>query len=336
MPVQAPGTPVQPQQPTPTFIEQFSEGLLVFLKNYWVYIIVALMAGALIYAVYLLWKRGREDKETEFEKLYKKSEKMCGFQANPKRKQTNRLLTYGLIGLVATFIFIMNILFFGFMGLFSGMMFFFTVLIAGGFVEWKVKPFMKSDRVYLRYKEEGKLKESFVGDYIGEYYGNDGYWYVMVKRGRNKLIFPNKFIIKVPQRLDILFPRVKVTDKASRKQRWETDAEYRTRLDNQKNVLKNVLQFNDDSVIINFAKSIERFQCFWYPVFVDDRGEIIDNGLSYFRTSRDGVILDSMYDHASEWAKAMLKAVTMNPVVPYKIRTGEDVIERPGEDTENQ
>ncbi len=335
MPVNAPGTPIQPPQPvTPGLFEQLAEGLLLFLTNYWLYLVVAGMLGVIGYMAYAMWKWRKEDKETEFEKRYRESEKMCSFQANPKRKQTNRMLTYGIVGLIATFLLIMSILISGFMGLFSGAMLFFTALLIGGFIERKLQPFTKSDRVYLRYKEDGKLRESYIGEYVGEYYGNDGYLFLLVKRGRNKLIFANKFIIKVPQRLDILFPRMKKTDDKTKAQVWETDEEYMKRLDKEKNVLKNVLQFNDDSIIINFSKSIEKFQCFWFPVFVDDKGEIIDNGLSYFRTSRDGVILDNMYEHTNLWSKSVMRSVTMNPIVPYKIRTSEDMIEKPLDENE--
>jgi hypothetical protein len=317
-------TQIQPP-PTqnPPITEQLGTGLTMFLKNYWGYVLlfaVLLVAG---YMAYIIWKWDKERKETVFEKISRDTEQMCNSQASPKRKESNKIIMFGLIGLITAITGIMSIIMFGFMGLFASPMFMFTIILFGGIIEKQLHPFMKSDAVYLRYRDEtGILREKWIGNYLGEYYSSDGYFNLLIYKGRRKLIFRNKMVVRVPQNTNAFFDSVEKLEEEP----FNID-KVKKQVSVSSDFIRDILQFNDNTIIINYAKSLEKFQYFYYPVFVDDKGEIINNGLRYYESVKAKAILETLYEQTDEYAKAQIKAIRINPNVQYKQATGDEVID---------
>jgi hypothetical protein len=282
---------------------------------------------------YIIWKWNKERNDTIFERISRETEEMCLSQANPKRKQTNNLIMYGIVGITATISGIMSIIIFGFMGLFSAPLFAFTVILFGGIINRTLHPFMKSDNVYLRYRDEnGIMQEKWIGNYLGEYYSSDSYLNLLIMKGRRKLIFRNKLLVRIPQNTKAFFDTVKKLEDEPTKNGDISKKE----LEQSRSFIKDILQFNENSIIINYAKSLEKFQYFFFPVFVDDRGEIINNGLRYYQSVKDKAMLEVLYEQTDEYAKAQVRSIRINPNVQYKQATGDEVIETNEDDFKNK
>jgi hypothetical protein len=303
MPVQ----PVTPSvEPTPSIAEQLVEGFITVLKNYWALLIIVALVIGLGIAIYYWWKREQEDKQTTFEKLLEQAKNNARGQANPKRIQSNSFITYGIFGIAGAILGLLVVIFMGLIGVYFAPAVTFTMILLGGVFERIAYPFKKSDLVYMRYKKNDKIVEKYVGKYLGEFYSNDGFFYLLINRGRRRIILKEEWVVKIPQRYDLL------TDMVKKK----IDAE----------VFKNVLQFTENNIIINHAVSLEKQEAFYYPVFVSNQGEIIDNGLNYWYGDQRNAILQSNYAVLNESAKAMRQAIQMNPPVQYKQATSEDMI----------
>ncbi len=301
---------VQPVNPPvtlpPSVAEQLVDGFFQVLKQYWLGLILFATLIGLGVALYYLWKRDQEDKETVFEQLLKQAKTNARSQASPKRYRTNSFLTYGIFGITGAILGLAVVIFTGLIGVYFAPIVTFTMIFVGGVVERIGYPFKQSDHILLRYKKDNRIEEVFVGKYNGHYYGNDGFLYLYIYRGRRRIILREEWVLKIPQRYDLL------------------TGEAKGKID--KKVFANVVQFTENSIIINHAVSLEKQEAFYYPTFISTSGEIIDNGLNYFYGDQRGAILKSNYTITDEYAKTSRKIIQLAPVVQYKQATGEEAI----------
>jgi hypothetical protein len=151
-------------------------------------------------------------------------------------------------------------------------------------------------------------------------------------KGRRKLIFRNKLLVRIPQNTKAFFDTVTKLEDEPTKNGDISKKE----LEQSRSFIKDILQFNENSIIINYAKSLEKFQYFFFPVFVDNRGEIINNGLRYYQSVKDKAMLEVLYEQTDEYAKAQVRSIRINPNVQYKQATGDEVIETNEDDFKNK
>lgn len=302
-----------PPPPEPSAIEQLGAGLMSFLSQYGILILLIISIAVIFILAILLWKRDQDKEETLFEKDYKKAMKMSKMQANKKRKQKNTAIIMIISGLIAGFIGIVELVLFGFMGFFMTWLTIPSILLAGWVIDYFAHPLMKSDRVILRYKQGDKIVERFLGNYQGEFFANDGFWYVTVSKGRRKIFWRNDFILKVPQ-------NSKVFEEYNKRHGNDKDKKI------PENFLKEVLQFNEDSIIINHAKSVEMEEMFYYPVFQSSDGNIIDNGLLYYESDKRNALITALYQQTQDFSVAQSDAIKINASARYKQFVGDDYI----------
>lgn len=319
MPVQA--SQVTPPVQQPTLMDALSN----FLKNYWGFLLFIGILVVFAYFVYM-WRKERQRKElTVYHRIRDRIEELCRLQADRKRITTNPLIFFGISGVIAVVIWMVNIIIFQFTGLFTGGLFAFTSMLVMGVAYYLFTPFSKRDMVFLRFRQEGKVSEKYLGDYGGEYYDSTGYLNLLVYKGRKNLVFRNKYVIRIPQSAGSFYD-LEQLEKTSK-----DDKEYQDRLRNiyseHSNFINDLVQFNEKTIIINYAKSLDKFKFLYYPVFVDEFGLVINKGVKYYKSIKEQTALEQLYDLTDESSKAQIKAIQINPRVQYKQATGDEVID---------
>ncbi len=321
MPVQA-----IPVKPPPIAEPSFIDGLFGFVQNYWGLLLFFLGCGIALLFFYF-WRKDRKDEaKTKYHKLLDKVEELCRNQANKNRLQSNPSLLDGIIGLGSVIIWFVSLLFFGIEGVFIGLMIGFTAFIGGGLLSYFINPFVKRDMVFIRYKQNNMIQEKYVGDYAGEYYGSDGYLNLFVFKGRKKIIFRNKLVIRIPQSIDAFYD-LEQLEKDYVKDKEGMKKELKKIEEKYSSFIPEIIQFNERTIVINHAKSLDRFQHFYYPVFVDELGHVISKGVRYYKSIKEQVALEQLYDMTEEASKAAIRTIQINPSVQFKQATGDDAID---------
>lgn len=324
MPVQA--SQVTPPIQQPSLIDSLSN----FLKNYWGFLLFIGILVVFAYFVYM-WRKERQKKElTAYHHIRDKIEGLCRLQADRKRITSNPAMFLGVSGILAIIIWMANIILLQMTGFFTGGLFAFTSLLVMGAVYYLFTPFSKRDMVFLRFRQEGRVIEKYVGDYAGEYYDSTGYLNLLVYKGRRNLVFRNKYVIRIPQSAGSFYD-LEQLEKTS-----TSDKEYYDKLKKihaeHSDFINDLVQFNDRTIVINYAKSLDKFKFLYYPVFVDEFGLVINKGVRYYKSIKEQTALEQLYDLTDESSKAQIKAIQINPRVQYKQATGDEVID----DVENK
>lgn len=320
--------PVQAQQVIPPQQTQQAgliDSLLSFVKNYWGFLLFIGILIVFVYFVYM-WRRERQKKElTVYHRIRDKIEELCRIQADRKRIISNPTMFLGISGIISVIIWMVNIIIFKMTGFFTGGLFAFTSMLVMGVVYSLFSPFTKRDMVFLRYRQEGRTVEKYVGDYAGEYYDSTGYLNLLVYKGRKNLFFRNKYVIRIPQSVNSFYD-LEQLEKTSK-----SDKEYADKLkkiySEHSDFINDLVQFNDRTIVINYAKSLDKFKFIYYPVFVDDFGLVINKGVNYYKGIKEQTALEQLYDLTDESSKAQIKAIQINPRVQYKQATGDEVID---------
>ena len=320
MAVQVIPTPVPAE---PTFIEQVSSGLSVFIDKYFVVILVffgVIIGMVSMFVILYFIKKWKENRESIFEKDYRKAVGMCKNQADVKRVYRWSMITYAIGGCIAGFSGIVLVAGQGLMGFFMSWLVVPTVIGIAVAVELLFKPFKRGDKVYMRFYEDKRLNERLLGEYRGSFYANDGFFYLLLSRGRRLLVLEHLFVIKVPKN-PVHFKKKEVRDKKTGEVSIvEEKVDLKISFDD-------VVQFTDNHIYLNNVASIEKEEFFHYPTFLDKVGRIIDNRMLYFESDKSNALVGSMYNLTNEFSKAQSDAININPRVQYKRATDDEVID---------
>lgn len=323
MPVQAiPVTP--PAQPEPSIVESLSN----FIQNYWGFLLFLGVLALVIYLIYYIRRERSKKEKTSYHNIRDKIEELCSMQANRNRLKNNPLIMFGIVGVLSIIIWVGCIVLMGLSGLFIGGLFGFTVMLVGGVIYYLYSPFVKRDMVFLRYREGSQVIEKYVGDYAGEYWDSTGYLNLLVFKGRRNLIFRNKLIIRIPQSVESFYDLEKLEkDYAGEPDDTKLKAEIKKIEEKYSSFISEFVQFNDRTIVINHAKSLDKFKFMYYPVFVDELSHVINKGVRYYKSMKEQTALEQLYDITDESSKAQIKAIQINPRVQYKQATGDEVID---------
>jgi hypothetical protein len=314
--------PVQPSTPEPALVDQVT----LFVQNYWGFILFILGLGVAVLFFYF-WRRDRkEDSKTKYHLLHDKFEELCKKQADRGRLRPNPSLAVGLIGLSAVTSWFLCLFIFKETGMIVGLFLGFTVLILGGVINYFLNPFVQRDMVFIRFKQGEVIREKFIGYYAGEYVSSDSYLNLLLYRGRKKIIFRDKVVLRIPQSIDAFY------DLEHLEKQYGDDEEgyekaMKEIIDKYSKFIPEIVQFNDRTIVINHTKSLDRFRHFYYPVFVDELGHVVSKGVRYFKSIKEQAALEQLYDMTEESSKAQIRAIQINPRVQYKQATGEDAID---------
>lgn len=326
-------TPInQPPTQQPSILKSFIESGSAFLHNYWALLLFFGMVVVAIYLIYYIRKIKKESEMTAYHKIRDRLEELSLMQANRKRLINNPMLTMGATGFIAFIVWFLCIAFWNFTGLFLGAFVAFTIFIIGGGIYYVYTPFVKRDSVYLRYREEGIIREKWVGDYAGEYYSSDGYLNLLVQKGRRSVIFKNRLIIRIPQSVKSFYDIERLEKQAETDKTGVTTKQLNEIKNKYSNFLKDLVQFNDNTIVINYAKSLDKFQFLYYPVFVDDKGQIIDKGVQYYKGLKDLTIQEALFELTDVASQASIKSILINPRVQYKQATGDEAMDDVGDE----
>ena len=63
---------------------------------------------------------------------------------------------------------------------------------------------------------------------------------------------------------------------------------------------------------------------------------MINKGVRYYKSIKEQVALEQLYDITEESSKAQIKAIQINPRVQYKQATGDEVIDEVDTDNDNR
>jgi len=321
MPVQA-----IPVQPPPVAEPSIIEGIFAFVQNYFGFLLFLLACGIALLFFYF-WRKDRKSEEkTKYHKLHDKLEELCRKQANTNRLQSNQSLTIGIVGLSAVLVWFISLFVFGATGMIVGLILGFTVFIFGGVISYFLNPFVRRDMVFIRYKQNNVVQEKFVGNYAGECFGSDSFLNILVYRGRKKLIFRDKLIIRIPQSIGAFYD-LENLEKSYANDKVGLEKELKKIEDKYSAFIPELVQFNERTIVINHAKSLDRFRYFYYPVFVDELGHIISKGVRYYKSIKEQVALEQLYDMTEEASKAAIRTIQINPRVQFKQATGDEAID---------
>lgn len=321
MAVQAiPVTP--PPQPEPRFIDALTN----FISNYWAVLALIVVGFVLIIVIYV-WRSEKKKKEkTVYHKIWDNIHDLCKMQANRARLQGNPMIMFAIAGISAVITWVTSMIFLSYAGIFIGLLLGFTEFLVAGIIYAMFSPFMKRDMVFVRYVDSGKVFEKYVGDYAGEHYGSDSYLNLLVYKGRKNVFWKNKYIIRIPQSTSAFYDLEKL-----RKDFVDNEEGYKKAMkeieDKYSSFISEIVQFNERTIVINNAKSLDKFRFMYYPVFVDEMNHVINRGVRYYKSLKEQVALEQLYDLTDESSKAQIKAIQINPRVQYKQATGDEVID---------
>lgn len=313
---------VTPPVQEPSLMDSVSS----FLQNYWGFLLFLLAVAVAIYFFYYWRKERKKDEKTVYHHLHDKIEELCKMQVDKRRLQSNPMLFLGISGILGVITWVGCMILMGMTGLFVGLLLGSTVLVISGVIYYVFSPFVKRDMVFLRYSQNKVIHEKYLGDYAGEHYGSDAYLNILVYRGRKKVVFRDKIIIRIPQSIEAFYDLEKL------QKDYESDeAGYNKALkkitEKYSEFINELVQFNDKTIVVNHAKSLDKYRFFYYPVFVDDMNHVISKGVRYYKSLKEQTALEQLYDLTDESSKAQIKAIQINPRVQFKQATGEDVID---------
>lgn len=317
---------VTPQQPD--FFTEVIGGLATFIETYWYLILIPFMLVVILGMAFYIWKKGEEKQKTLFELDYEKAVDMAKQNANKKRLVHYSTISYAITGVIAGFLGITTIIVFGFMGFFMSWLLVPSVLLVGFLIDRFFKPFKRGDKIVIRFLEGDKWTERELGTYSGEFYGNDGYFYLYYSTGRKKLLFKHKYIIKIPQNWRFFVEPVVQEEKNDKGEVIKRTNVYNVELSEEaKHFIKRVLEFNENHIKINFTKNAEKEECFYYPVFHDVKGNIIDYGLKYYESDKRNALIGALYNQTSDFSEAMKDGIKINPHGRFEQFVGSEYID---------
>ncbi len=322
MPVQA----IEVIQQQPTFWEGVQNELLPLIFANWYFFVIPLLILVIGFLIYKILKKLEEGKKSIFEKDYERAVLMAKSQYDRKRKTRHTTVTLIIGCLLAGFVSLFLIAFMGLMGFLTTLIVFPGIIgLAYGF-DLLVSPFMKSDKVYIRFKENDKTTSRFVGNYLGSFYGNDGFYYLFLKSSVfSGFLKKEKFIVKIPQNYKFF---VKFDDEKNDKNET-VKTENADSVEFSKKFVNEIINFNDDSININFCKSFEKEEFFYYPVFHNFENNVLDFGLKYFQSDLRNGILGELYSLSQNFSDVSENQVKLNPYGQLKNFMGEDFIQKP-------
>jgi hypothetical protein len=312
----------------PDFFAELIGGLITFITTYWYLILIPFLLVVILGLAYYIWKKSEERQKTLFEIDYDKAVEMAKQNANKKRLVHYSTISYAITGVVAGFLGITTIILFGFMGFFMTWLIVPSVCLIGFLIDRIFKPFRRGDKIFLRYLEGDKWAEKELGTYSGDFYGNDGYYYLYYATGRKRLVFKHKYIIKIPQTWKFLVEPFIEEEKNEKGEVIKREFLYDNDMKKQaQHFIKRILEFNETSIKINFVKNAEKEECFYYPVIHDIDGNVIDYGLKYYESDKRNALIGALYNQTSDFSEAMKDGIKINPHGRFEQFVGSEYID---------
>lgn len=284
------------------------QGVVDFIGTYWMLLLVIAILFVVLMFILKWWKTQKE-RDNIFLRDYNRVVKLCKMQKNRKRVRERPFWFYVMVVTIfASVLFFVIALVLDDVPAFMLAIGIFIFGFAVSIVLKLAKFFSQHDIILII----GKFGSKIVGSYDGECVTSDGYKNFLVFAGRKFLFWKRHFIIKVNLNESI---KVETKDK------------------NNKSVIKEFILPRDllvegENVISIKGEGLDVAGYFYYPLLMDEKGNIVNMDLIAYARSRDVAMLDTLYQQTEDFVRVQREAINLNPNVRYIVKTkGESVTE---------
>lgn len=293
--------------------------------NWWLILLFLVFIGAMGIFVWFAFKYYREQdlRKDIHKRAFETTLMLARSQADPSRIRPNHLILaivivipYVLIELV-TLLSDTPLILTWFWALV--MLPFF--LFIGWFLNW-LGIFARPDKIYVY---DGKNPPKYVGNYAGDYKGEDGYHNIALWTKRKLLLWKMYRIVKSNIN-PIHTVYITKTQKGNPKKVVEK-TEFKMAHDL-------IIQLKGAMLIKAVGLDKLPNGYFEYPVLQDAEGNIVDNRFLHADSMKSGILTQSLIDQSVDFSNALRESININPSARYIIRTGTESVERPVDEQE--
>lgn len=286
-------------------------GMVDFLATYWLPL-ACIGIGAVALIFIWRWLKHQKEKSNIFLFDYNRTKKLCRHQSNRKRIKERSLWLFPLtIGIfLSTLLLVVAIATDDVPSFLLGMYVFPFFLV--------VSIVLKFGRILAHYDVmmvAGKFGSKIVGMYLGECITSDGNRNYLCWNSRKFFFWKNDFIIKVN------------LNKTWKVETYDHTTKMRGFVEFQ---LPTDLLIEGENHIIIKGEGLDVAGYYYYPVLVDEVGNIVNMDLVAFGRSRDVAIIDTLYQQTEDFVKVQRQAINLNPNVRYITKTKGDSVEGAG------
>ena len=283
------------------------QGIVDFLSAWWLPLLIVAMVFVVGMWLFKWWSAVRE-RDNIFLRDFNRTVSLCYMGSNRKRIKQRAFWIYSLVLSIfaSVLLFVIALViddvpsFQLAIGIFMAGLVASLVLKFAGF-------FAQHDIVLVL----GKFGTKIIGMYLGECVTSDGYKNYLLWNARKFIFWKNKFILKVNMNDTV---KIETVNKDTRKREVI-----------EHKLPKDLILDGDDVIAIK-GEGVDKAGYYYYPLIIDEKGNIVNMDLIAYSRAKDVAMMDTMYQQTEDFSKVQRQAINMNPNVRYIMRTKGDSI----------